>query len=389
MLPISIAVLDQNAQILDALAIVKRRHVSQQENCSSPLGRAATSASLEMHSGGPSVPGLGLRDSATSSRWLIDDRDSNRYASLQTLVLFGLNNNKLHGPVSPALAADHAVALRLYGNFLSGTLPEALSGMTMLSQLDIKGNKIIRAIPRAVCCLRRLHDLKAGDNSLSEPFNTHICCLPPSLEVLQMYTNSLSGCLPVCLESLRALRNFWASENNLQGQFPEALRYITSLKTFYVESNQMRGALPDGLASLIDFRVTNNALVGAISDSWRNQLSIRCFHCGQNLLEGTIPSSFPHRGMVWLASFGLAGTDTHGSSSLHGTLPTTFARIGSIIALFLHYQQFQGAVPTFVATWRTLSLHSNLLQALPDLRFHPHARLLSHRNRLSCRIPTC
>ena len=269
-----------------------------------------------------SVPGDG--SSASTMR---------RFSGLHTLASLILSLNKLYGSIPPALAhnAVQLVCFRGAVNLLSGTLPEALRGMTLLGEFAITENGVAGAIPQAFCCLQRLDSLRLGHNHLSETIHKLICCLPSSLRRMQLQRNPLSGYLPSCLGSLSALKDVWVGENNIRGSIPDNLRYMTELENFNASFNRIRGTLPAGVASLREFDVSGNAITGAIPAAWHKQLSLVQFSCRKNLLEGTMPSSFPNIGMAGLLDFEVSGTGVvDGSSGLRGALPDALGRASSL-----------------------------------------------------------
>ena len=157
-----------------------------------------------------------------------------RFSGLHTLARLRLSSNKLYGSIPPALAHDAVQLVYFDGtvNLLSGTLPEAIFGMTLLGEFAITKNGIAGAIPQALCCLQRLHLLRLGRNRLSEAIHKLICCLPSSLRRMQLQLNSLSGYLPSCLGSLSSLKAVRVGKNNIGGSIPDSLRCMTELEHF-------------------------------------------------------------------------------------------------------------------------------------------------------------
>ncbi|KAH0934742.1 hypothetical protein HID58_011859 [Brassica napus] len=94
--------------------------------------------------------------------------------------------------------------------------------LTLLTAVDISGNRLHGEIPESIGLLK-------------------------SLIVLNLSSNCFTGDIPSSLANLTMLESLDLSRNKLSGQIPPALGYLTSLSTVRVSHNQLVGQIPQGV----------------------------------------------------------------------------------------------------------------------------------------------
>lgn len=135
------------------------------------------------------------------------------------------------------------------------------------------------------------------DNGLGGELPTEICALSENLEKIDVSGNDLEGQIPVCLIDFVSLSEVDMSGNKLGGKLPTGLLAIstmeiidfsvnqiggdianlfssggdaTGLTTVLLQDNLLTGAFPievEGYPALSEFRVHNNTITGAVSDT--------------------------------------------------------------------------------------------------------------------------
>uniref|UniRef100_M4D9F9 Uncharacterized protein n=1 Tax=Brassica campestris TaxID=3711 RepID=M4D9F9_BRACM len=94
--------------------------------------------------------------------------------------------------------------------------------LTLLTAVDISGNRLHGEIPESIGLLK-------------------------SLIVLNLSSNCFTGDIPSSLANLTMLESLDLSHNKLSGQIPPALGYLTSLSTVRVSHNHLVGQIPQGV----------------------------------------------------------------------------------------------------------------------------------------------
>ncbi|CUG86016.1 GP46-like surface antigen, putative [Bodo saltans] len=293
------------------------------------------------------------------------------------------------------------LAITLYSNFLSGTLPESIANLANLQQLDLRMNgdlinSLKGVLPQLWGRLTNLQTLDLSNNGLTGTLpsswesmsslqsqdlssNSLSGTLPASwvnissLATLSLYSNNLSGTLPDSWGSMPSLQVLYLNSNNLSGTLHESWGRMPNLQVLYLHSNNLSGTLPVSWGSIRFLRelyLHYNSLSGALPASWRSMPNLQVLYLHSNNLSGTLPVSWGS--IRFLRELYLY------SNSLSGTLPESWRNMSNLRVLYLHSNCLSGTLPgfwgsiQFLASWgnmsnlRDLYLHSNSLTgALP------------------------
>ncbi|PWA53672.1 leucine-rich repeat protein [Artemisia annua] len=124
--------------------------------------------------------------------------------------------------------------LSLYGNELTGPIPESLGRLRLLEELDLCDNQLTGPIPTFI---GKLTKLNLALNHLNGSIPESIGRLA-ALTVLDLTGNQLAGTIPVSIGQLTKLRYLHISENSLEGVITEAhFAKLSMLKELYIASN--------------------------------------------------------------------------------------------------------------------------------------------------------
>lgn len=175
----------------------------------------------------------------------------------------------------------------LPGLNIGGQLGYALENFTALITLDLTGNHIGDVIPFQLP--PHLQRLLLSGNQLTGS-------LPDSLPTLTLLSdllvgnNQLTGAIPDIFEGLTGLINLDFSSNNFSGPLPASLSDLTSLSSLHLQNNVLSGTI-DNLAvlHLTDLNIENNRFTGWIPPKL---LTITNFKYGGNQFE-TSPAPPP------------------------------------------------------------------------------------------------
>ena len=134
-----------------------------------------------------------------------------------------------------------------YGNI--SLFPPKLGALPSLRVLSIYGNKLTGSIPPELGNLASLTSLDVSRNELTGSIPSEFGMLA-NLQALSMHRNKLTGALPPELGNLTGLVDLWLHENELTGTIPSELVRLTSLRHLYLNRNSgLTGSIPQGFTS--------------------------------------------------------------------------------------------------------------------------------------------
>ncbi|KAK5834024.1 hypothetical protein PVK06_017893 [Gossypium arboreum] len=212
------------------------------------------------------------------------------------------------GNLPPITNVPKLKYLILWGNKLSGNIPNSISNASMLKKVDLGDNLFSGPIPKTLGNLRHLERLRIVNNNLitgsaTDHEWTFLSSLAncKHLRKIIVSGNLLSSVLPTYIGNLsKSLQYFYASQCELQGNIPmnigdilstfEGLQTLVSLD---LSNNKLHGHIPesfDGLISLEFLDLCNNTLSGVIPKSLEKLLYLNYFNVSFNRLEGEIPT---------------------------------------------------------------------------------------------------
>ncbi|KAL9391042.1 hypothetical protein Peur_014962 [Populus x canadensis] len=297
-----------------------------------------------------------------------------------SLEVFDVSNNQITGAIPPFKFVVSLRILRLGGNQLSGSLPEALlqDSSMVLTELDLSLNQLEG--PVGSITSTTLRKMNISSNKLSGPLPAtvgHCATIDLSnnmltgnlsriqnwgnyVEVIQLSSNSLTGTLPNQTSQFLRLTTLKISNNSLNGDLPPVLGTYSELKVIDLSLNFLTGfLLPDFFTSttLTDLNLSANSFTGEIPlqevhDS-RENLSLVSLDLSHNSLEGSLPpeiSKFHNLVYLNLSNNKLKG-------SIPGDLPD------GLKGFDVSSNNFSGVVP-------------DNLRRFPDSAFHPGNSLL-------------
>ncbi len=263
--------------------------------------------------------------------WLSDNGLSGQIpvelGQLTNLQVLSLRDNGLSGQIPVELGQLHNLQeLSLSNNELSGQIPTALGQLENLTELRLEGNPGLYAPSDAEfrewlanleefsidnldpiddsdrAALIALYDATNGGNWQS---NTNWKTDKPLSEWygvstnesgqvirLWLFSNGLSGQIPVELGQLTNLETLALGSNELSGQIPVELGQLTNLKTLALGSNELSGQIPVELGQLTNLKTLalgSNELSGQIPVELGQLTNLNNLSLRDNQLSGQIP----------------------------------------------------------------------------------------------------
>ena len=306
-----------------------------------------------------------------------------------TVLKLNLYWNGLAGPLPESVSGLPSLQeLDLSANGLAGAIPASLGTMTSLQVLNLMSNRFSGAIPEPLGNLSQLKTLYLGGNQLTGAIPELLGNLS-QLEFLSLRFNQFTGAIPASLGQLSRLYSLNLSVNRLTGEIPEALCALSELRWLNLAGNQFSGPLPAWLGSLNQLEslhLSNNSFSGPIPASFRNLANLQTLSLdGNGGLDGVLPAGLGD--LSQLTSLSISRT------SISGPIPPELGRLTQLEYLNLYWNALSGEIPPELGgltALKSLNLSMNQLTGpLPDT-FGDLASLTSldlSENRLSGPIP--
>ena len=234
--------------------------------------------------------------------------------------------------------------LNLMDRGLSGTIPDALGRLSMLTHLNLRTNPGLSGeIPDALGNLG-------------------------NLRLLNLHSNSHTGAVPD-LSDISGLEELYLANNadynadgskvqgsGLTGRIPTWLNGMTNMRELWLWGNNLSGTIPNlsGMTSLVKLKLANNNLTGGVPQASTLPPNMTWLIIDRNPFRGTIPnlSSLSRLRLLWLHS-----------NELTGSIPTDDMLPASLDDLNLRDNRLTGGIPDLsdLDMLTRLRLHNNSL----------------------------
>jgi len=165
----------------------------------------------------------------------------------QRIFKLVLQGNNLIGTLPDISGLSYMQYLYLSGNYLEGTIPSSLGGLSQLQQLGLDKNLLTGGFP--VFTSQALTELFLQDNQFTGPLDPlgHIS----SLQYLYLSRNNLTGTIPDIVANMFTLQQIGFDSNRLSGTIPAALGARQNyLQSFFGQNNTFSGAFPTNLCNV-------------------------------------------------------------------------------------------------------------------------------------------
>ncbi|XP_055802595.1 receptor kinase-like protein Xa21 [Solanum dulcamara] len=303
------------------------------------------------------------------------------------LRVLNLRNNSLTGIIPPSIGnATKLLNFSLSGNRVSGNIPKEVGNLSQLAYLSFVNNQLTGSIPTALFNISSLLAINLGNNSLSGPLLLDKGNTVSNLEVLSIYMNQISGCIPSNICQLTELKILSIAFNNITGDIPKNIDCLSKLEMFSIGRTAISGTIPASLGNISTLQYldcSQSRIVGQVPQELGKLSNLKELNFGQNYnLIGQIPE----------AIFNISSLETIGFefNNLSGRIPaTTGLHLSNIKVLNLQANQLEGEIPLFITNaskLENLELEKNFLTgAIPTNlgNLHELRELLLHDNQLT------
>ena len=296
-----------------------------------------------------------LGAAGTECAWYAVQCDENQ----TTVIALDLYANNLTGTI-PAAIRDLKGLRRFYffDNNIGGTVPTQLGELANLEELYLDRNPIGGNIPTSIGALTKLRVLAINGTNVNGPIPAQLGNLTALEELLLTY-NSLSGEIPPQLGQLVNLQQLDFTSNQLTGPIPREFRGLTKLEQMYVSLNNLSGTIPPELGAmtnLFQLKLAYNQLRGPIPTELRALRNLFNLDLSYNPIGGTIPKE--------LAELTNLEILTLNSDQLEGTIPPELWSMTKLTYLNLDGNKLTGTLPPAIGNLvnlQTLTISTNQL----------------------------
>lgn len=266
------------------------------------------------------------------------------------------------------------VSLKLSGYSLDGILPEQLSLLPALENLDLSLNPLLQgSIPSSLGDLVNLTSLFLSSAPYTGSFPSSLGNLT-KLRTLRLVGTNCSGTIPNSYGSLRQMKVFDITINSqINGTFPSFISGFTNLSELYLMYNALSGTLPSfwgNLSSLKLLFVDANKFTGTIPGELGLLTALNALSLGDNpSMGGKIPDSLGGMSSLSFLSFQHMG--------LSGSIPTSLFSLVKVQNLYLSHNSLTSSLPSELCQLQdlyALYIENNLLSG--PLPSPPWSKLL-------------
>ncbi|KAI3775960.1 hypothetical protein L1987_45720 [Smallanthus sonchifolius] len=274
------------------------------------------------------------------------------------LVLDGLG---LVGGFSFALITGLSMLsnLSISGNRFEGTISNEIGSIALLEHLDVSSNLFHGSLPVEITSLKRVVHLNLSLNNLEGVVPSGFGSLS-QLKYLDLHSNNFKGDAMNLLSQLGGVSYVDLSSNGLIGTLDLGLgsdEFVTAIEYLNVSHNNIGGDLfsHDGMPffdNLQVFDASNNQFVGTVP-SFSFIVSLRILRLGSNKLSGSLPEALLQESSMVLSELDLSLNELKG--------PVESISSTTLRSLKLSSNKLTGLLPLIIGHCAVIDLSNNLL----------------------------
>ncbi|XP_027923373.1 receptor-like protein EIX1 isoform X3 [Vigna unguiculata] len=213
--------------------------------------------------------------------------------SLQDL---NLGYNQITGTLTDISVFSSLKTLFLDRNRLSGRIPEGVKLPSTLESLSIHSSSLEGGIPKSFGDACSLLSVDMSDNNLSDELPmiiSHLSgCARYSLEQLSLSYNQINGTLPD-FSIFTSMKTLYLNRNKINGEIPKEIQFPPTLECLNMNSNSLKGVLTDyhfaNMSKLQHLDLSHNSLRLAFTQNWVPPFQLLTIELGSCKLGPTFP----------------------------------------------------------------------------------------------------
>ena len=239
------------------------------------------------------------------------------------------------------------VVLLLGNNGFTGTIASNMLNSPSLKILDLSKNNLSGFIPSWLPLLMNLAILHLDGNFFNGPIPSEVCQMQ-NLHTLDLSNNKISGSIPSCLPNISSWMKEISIDIDISFNQPD-FRVLYSLNDTSVGTFNTRvttilttkgmtltyEGLPLSLMTIIDLSM--NQLTGNIPSQMGHLKALHSLNLSNNILSGPIPESFQN--LESIESLDLS------HNQIVGTIPPQMVQFYKLSSFNVSFNNLSGAIP--------------------------------------------
>jgi len=134
-------------------------------------------------------------------------------------------------------------SLTLNDNIIVGEIPEELGNLSLLNNLNLANNRISGAIPSTIGGMQNLQYVDLNNNKLNQNIPLGVYSIPTLIR-FNVSNNEMTGSISDTIGNLQLLEQFWLANNNFGGEVPVSIATIPTLTSVRLNNNNFNGDIP-------------------------------------------------------------------------------------------------------------------------------------------------
>ncbi|KAF3946806.1 hypothetical protein CMV_026967 [Castanea mollissima] len=177
----------------------------------------------------------------------------------------------------------------------------------------------------------------------------------PSLQILDLSENLLTGKIPLSIQKMGGLRILYLKSNQLSGKLPNYWNELPNLQVVDISYNHLHGKIPRSmgfLSSLSILVLSNNHLNGEMPSTLQN-CSLLSIDLGGNHLSGNLPSWIVPNILILRLR----------SNLFNGIIPREWCGLSFLHILDIAQNNLFGSIPDCLYNLTTLDSTNNCFES--------------------------
>lgn len=281
-------------------------------------------------------------------------------SGLVALRELNLEHNRITGVINPALGDLQLTSLRLGNNpFTQAPIPSFVYDMFTLEEITMDNCRLTGAIDAQIGDLVNLRMLVLDANFLQGPIPEEIGNLV-NLQELSLSLNIFDSPLPASIVNLSEIRIIDFTRSRITGPIPATIGAMQNLEILKLGTNSLTGEIPVGetgitrLINLQELELHENALSSRLPFAMGGLFNLRVFRVNANVRTDVENSGII--GMLPPSLGGLRNLEEFVVSNnlMTGALPTDLGRMPAIRVFDIEGNGFSGEVPEEIVNWSNI-----------------------------------
>ncbi|VAH96035.1 unnamed protein product [Triticum turgidum subsp. durum] len=269
--------------------------------------------------------------------------------NLSSLIYLDISFNKFKGTLSALHFANlsRLDTLDLASNSFKIVVKQSWVPPFQLINLGLQDCLVGPEFPTWLRSQTRIEMIDLGSAGIRGPLPDWIWNFSSSMTSLDVSTNNITGKLPANLEQSRKLTTLIMGSNKLEGNIPDL---PPSIRVLNLSDNSLSGSLPQSLGDkdLHYLSLSKNSISGVIPTDLCNMMSMELIDLSDNNLSGELPNCWREESKLYVIDFS--------SNNLWGEIPSTIGSLNSLMSLDLSKNGLSGILPNSLQSCQMLTL---------------------------------